>query len=84
MLPLFKKFHLNPLLSHPSIFIVSVLDLPHKEGPHCKAVFSLLNSPIFALQYANSGAKLAVGFECGKVSIIIFFFLCFLSNYLFC
>ncbi|XP_021620762.1 uncharacterized protein LOC110621044 isoform X2 [Manihot esculenta] len=59
-----RGFHLVTEAKH------EVLDLPHKEGPHCKAVFSLLNSPICALQYANSGAKLAVGFECGKVAVL--------------
>lgn len=45
--------------------------LPKGRGPHCGAVFSFVNSPVRALQFTNSGAKLAVGFECGHVRIIL-------------
>lgn len=45
--------------------------LPEGKGPHCRAVFSLVDSPVRALQFANNGAKLAVGFECGRVRIIL-------------
>ncbi|KAF2288517.1 hypothetical protein GH714_008110 [Hevea brasiliensis] len=44
-----------------------VCNLPQEEGPHCRAVFPFLNSPIHVLQFATSGAKLAVGFECGRM-----------------
>ncbi|KAF8397271.1 hypothetical protein HHK36_016182 [Tetracentron sinense] len=40
------------------------------KGFQCTAVFALLNSPIRTLQHEHSGAILAVGFECGRVSII--------------
>lgn len=35
----------------------------------CIAVFSLVNSPVRSLQFVTSGARLAIGFECGQVSI---------------
>lgn len=44
--------------------------LPQGKGPPLRAVFSLLNSPILALQFANYGAKLAVGLECGRVVVL--------------
>lgn len=44
--------------------------LPQGKGPPLRAVFSLLNSPILALQFANYGAKLAVGLECGRVAVL--------------
>uniref|UniRef100_A0A6N2KRJ9 V-SNARE coiled-coil homology domain-containing protein n=1 Tax=Salix viminalis TaxID=40686 RepID=A0A6N2KRJ9_SALVM len=44
--------------------------LPQGKGPPLRAVFSLLNSPILALQFANYGAKLAVGLECGHVVVL--------------
>jgi hypothetical protein len=37
------------------------------DGPHCKAVFSLQNSAVCGLQFANHGGKLAVGYEHGQV-----------------
>ncbi|KAF8395898.1 hypothetical protein HHK36_019853 [Tetracentron sinense] len=40
------------------------------KGFQCTALFSLLNSPICTLQYANSGTKLAVGFEYGRVAVL--------------
>ncbi|KAG6728776.1 hypothetical protein I3842_02G190500 [Carya illinoinensis] len=40
------------------------------EGPQCSAVFSLLNSRICTLQFANFGSRLAVGFECGRVAVL--------------
>ncbi|GAV76073.1 Synaptobrevin domain-containing protein [Cephalotus follicularis] len=43
----------------------------HKEdGPQCRALFSLLSSSIHTLQFANFGARLAVGFECGRVAML--------------
>ncbi|KAJ7949994.1 transducin family protein / WD-40 repeat family protein [Quillaja saponaria] len=46
-----------------------VLDLPQGKGPYCRAVFCLLGSPIESLLFSNSGNKLAVGFECGRVAV---------------
>ncbi|XP_037491449.1 uncharacterized protein LOC105646578 isoform X2 [Jatropha curcas] len=48
-----------------------VHNLPKVKGrPHCRAVLSLLNSPIHVLAFTNSGAKLAVTFECGRVAVL--------------
>ncbi|KAA8517780.1 hypothetical protein F0562_015257 [Nyssa sinensis] len=47
-----------------------VHNLPQGKGPNCRAVFSLLNSPVQMLQFANYGAKLAVGYECGRVVVL--------------
>ncbi|XP_037497973.1 uncharacterized protein LOC105648813, partial [Jatropha curcas] len=44
------------------------------DGPQCTAVFSFLNSPICTLLFASFGTRLAVGFQCGTVGIICFFF----------
>ncbi|XP_073297646.1 uncharacterized protein [Primulina huaijiensis] len=44
--------------------------LPHSEGNQCSAIFSILNSPVRALQFVNSGVKLLVGYECGQVAVI--------------
>ncbi|KAK8303550.1 hypothetical protein V6Z12_D04G158100 [Gossypium hirsutum] len=40
------------------------------KGPQCKAVFSLLKSPVQALHFGNCGAKLTVGFEFGRVAML--------------
>ncbi|KAM5556697.1 hypothetical protein ABKV19_024201 [Rosa sericea] len=40
------------------------------NGPRCTAVFSILDSPITILQYANFGARLTVGYECGRVAML--------------
>ncbi|GLT31484.1 hypothetical protein SLA2020_062170 [Shorea laevis] len=43
----------------------------HKtDGPQCKAMFSLVNSPVCVLQFANFGARLAVGFASGRVAVL--------------
>ncbi|KHN48571.1 Syntaxin-binding protein 5 [Glycine soja] len=43
----------------------------HKgDGPHCKAVFSLQNSAVYSLQFANFGGKLVVGYEHGQVAML--------------
>uniref|UniRef100_A0A2P2M1C2 Uncharacterized protein LOC105111170 isoform X1 n=1 Tax=Rhizophora mucronata TaxID=61149 RepID=A0A2P2M1C2_RHIMU len=47
-----------------------VHSLPEGEESLCSAVISLVCSPIHALQFANSGAKLVVGFECGRVAVL--------------
>ncbi|XP_020210713.1 uncharacterized protein LOC109795575 isoform X3 [Cajanus cajan] len=40
------------------------------DGPHCKAVFSLQNSAVCGLQFANLGGTLAVGYEHGQVAML--------------
>ncbi|KAK8617271.1 hypothetical protein V6N13_080189 [Hibiscus sabdariffa] len=40
------------------------------KEPKYKAVFSLLKSPVQALQFGNCGAKLAVGFGVGRVAVL--------------
>ncbi|PQQ14007.1 lethal(2) giant larvae protein homolog SRO77-like isoform X1 [Prunus yedoensis var. nudiflora] len=47
-----------------------VHDLQQGKGPQCVAVFSILDSPICVLQFANFGGRLAVGFECGRVAML--------------
>ncbi|XP_071929907.1 uncharacterized protein [Coffea arabica] len=47
-----------------------VLNLAHDGGSLCKAIFSLLNSPVRTLKWVNSGDRLAVGFECGQVAMV--------------
>ncbi|XP_027349377.1 uncharacterized protein LOC113860986 isoform X2 [Abrus precatorius] len=46
-----------------------VHDAPQGKGPHCSAVFCLLESPVQALSFANSGTKLAIGFLGGHVAV---------------
>ncbi|KAJ4977644.1 hypothetical protein NE237_008424 [Protea cynaroides] len=55
----------------------------HQEkGLQCTAVFSFITSPIRTLKVAKSGAKIAVGFECGRVAVFDMssFSLKFLTN----
>ncbi|XP_050904243.1 lethal(2) giant larvae protein homolog SRO77 isoform X2 [Lathyrus oleraceus] len=40
------------------------------DGPYCKAVFSLQNSAVCGLQFANLGGNLAVGYEHGQVAML--------------
>ncbi|TQD82408.1 hypothetical protein C1H46_032050 [Malus baccata] len=47
-----------------------VHESPQAKGPRCRAVFSLTNSPVQALQFVKHGGKLAVGFECGHVAVL--------------
>nr|XP_023903729.1 uncharacterized protein LOC112015552 isoform X4 [Quercus suber] len=47
-----------------------VHNIHQENGPHCTAVFSLLNSPVCTLQFADFGSRLAVGFECGQVAVL--------------
>ncbi|XP_058075015.1 uncharacterized protein LOC131223597 isoform X2 [Magnolia sinica] len=42
----------------------------HGKGFCCMAVISILNLPIRTFHFANSGAKLAVGFERGQVAML--------------
>nr|XP_011466469.1 PREDICTED: uncharacterized protein LOC101312178 isoform X2 [Fragaria vesca subsp. vesca] len=44
--------------------------LSQVKGPQCRAVFSLTNSRVQALQFVKHGGKLAVGFECGHVAML--------------
>lgn len=50
--------------------LYAVHDAPPGKGPNCSAIFSLLNSPVQALSFANSGTKLAIGFLSGRVGIV--------------
>ncbi|XVF76834.1 hypothetical protein PTKIN_Ptkin13bG0298700 [Pterospermum kingtungense] len=47
-----------------------VQSFPHGKRPQYKAVFSLFKSPVQALEFGNCGAKLAVGFEIGRVAVL--------------
>ncbi|KAG5239961.1 syntaxin-binding protein [Salix suchowensis] len=47
-----------------------VYTLDQGDGPQCTAVFSFLSSPINAMQFANSGTRLAVGFHCARVAML--------------
>ncbi|XP_075671300.1 uncharacterized protein LOC142640875 isoform X2 [Castanea sativa] len=47
-----------------------VLNIHQEDGPHCTAVFSLLNSPVCTLQFADFGSRLAIGFESGRVAVL--------------
>ncbi|KAK3212319.1 hypothetical protein Dsin_017025 [Dipteronia sinensis] len=77
--------------SEASFYLVTetkheVHKLPEQKGPQCTAVFSLVNSPVQALEFANSGTKLAVGFECCRVAVLdmsslsVIFFTDFISG----
>ncbi|KAK7373911.1 hypothetical protein VNO80_07331 [Phaseolus coccineus] len=44
-----------------------VHDVPQGKETHCSVVFSLLESSVQALSFANSGTKLAIGFSSGRV-----------------
>lgn len=63
------KNHLIFLITdfNPFLSIETVHNTNHEDGPHCKAVFSLQNSAVCGLQFANLGGKLAVGYENGQV-----------------
>ncbi|KAL3650281.1 hypothetical protein CASFOL_006684 [Castilleja foliolosa] len=41
-----------------------------EEKNHCSTIYTLLNSPVCALQFAKSGVRLVAGFECGKVAVL--------------
>lgn len=77
-LRLFWDSFIGSLFSRSNLIqLVIVHTLPEGKGPQYRAVFSLVDSPVRALQFATSGAKLAVGFECGRVRLLYFFFLTF-------
>ncbi|KAE8650981.1 uncharacterized protein LOC101217343 [Cucumis sativus] len=44
--------------------------LPQGKGPQCRAVFSLLNSPVQALQFSKCGVKLGVGYGSGRIAVL--------------
>lgn len=50
-----------------SFFVVH--DVRDGTQDQCIAALSLVNSPVRSLQFVTSGARLAIGFECGQVSI---------------
>ncbi|KAK6122036.1 hypothetical protein DH2020_044219 [Rehmannia glutinosa] len=37
---------------------------------HCSTVYSLINSPVCALQFGTSGVRLVAGLECGQVAVL--------------
>ncbi|KAL3536530.1 hypothetical protein ACH5RR_004991 [Cinchona calisaya] len=47
-----------------------VQQLVQDEGPICRAAFSFVNSQVQALKFASSGAKLAAGYECGRIVVL--------------
>ncbi|PON51137.1 WD repeat containing protein [Parasponia andersonii] len=47
-----------------------VHSLSQEKGLQCSAVFSLTNSPVQTLCFVHSGAKLAVGYKCGRLAVI--------------
>ncbi|XP_021906216.1 uncharacterized protein LOC110820897 isoform X3 [Carica papaya] len=47
-----------------------VYHLPQHKGPSYRSIFGLTNSPVQALEFSNNGAKLAVGFECGRIAML--------------
>lgn len=58
-----RKLHLIKHSEH------EVRDVLPSRGPQCKAVVSMVNSPVRSLQFSASGAKLAMGFESGHVAV---------------
>ncbi|KAI3470889.1 hypothetical protein Pfo_027552 [Paulownia fortunei] len=41
-----------------------------EERNYCSTIYSILNSPVCALQFATSGVRLVAGFECGQVAVL--------------
>ncbi|KAJ8445908.1 hypothetical protein Cgig2_009837 [Carnegiea gigantea] len=58
-----RKLHLIKHSEH------EVRDVLPSRGPQCKAVVSMVNSPVRSLQFSASGAELAMGFESGHVAV---------------
>ncbi|XP_017428144.1 uncharacterized protein LOC108336268 isoform X4 [Vigna angularis] len=48
----------------------AVHDTHQGDGPNCKAVFTLQNSAVYGLQFANHGRRLIVGYEHGQVAML--------------
>ncbi|KAK9289677.1 hypothetical protein L1049_007835 [Liquidambar formosana] len=72
---LVRVYDFNGTLDDPSFHFITeskheVHTLPQGKRPQCRAAFCLLNSPIETLKSANHGAKLAVGFGCGRVAVL--------------
>lgn len=69
MNPFMLKYDLIFLICDFNLFLCyeTVHNVNQGHGPHCKAVFSLQNSAVCGLQFANLGGKLAVGYEHGQV-----------------
>lgn len=44
--------------------------LPQGKGTHCGVVFSLFNTPVQVLQFANRGTKVIAAFGCGRVAML--------------
>ncbi|PSS34691.1 Syntaxin-binding protein 5-like [Actinidia chinensis var. chinensis] len=68
-------YNLNGSLDETSFHFVmetkrEVHNLPQGKGQCCQAIFGLLNSPVQALQFTSCGAKLAVGYNCGRVAVL--------------
>jgi len=51
----------------------AVHDTHQGDGPHCKAVFTLQNSAVYGLQFANLGRRLIVAYEHGQVRYLLSF-----------
>lgn len=47
-----------------------VHDVRDGTQDQCIAALSLVNSPVRSLQFVTSGARLAIGFECGQVAML--------------
>ncbi|XP_027176060.1 uncharacterized protein LOC113775402 isoform X3 [Coffea eugenioides] len=47
-----------------------VEQLAQEEGPICRAAFNIIDSQVQALKFTNSGAKLAAGYECGRIAVL--------------
>jgi syntaxin-binding protein 5 len=72
---LVRLYNLNDSLDKTSFHYVTeteheVLNLPQEKGVNCRAVFHLLDSPVQALDFVHKGAKLCVGYECGRVAVL--------------
>ncbi|XP_028075977.1 uncharacterized protein LOC114278167 isoform X8 [Camellia sinensis] len=72
---LVRIYNLNGSLDETSFHFVmetkhEVHNLSQGKGPCCRAVFSLLNFPVQALQFTSCGAKLAAGYDCGRVAVL--------------
>ncbi|XP_060957751.1 uncharacterized protein LOC115697415 isoform X3 [Cannabis sativa] len=47
-----------------------VHSLSQGKEVQCSAVFALATSPVQTLEFVHSGAKLAVGYKCGRVAVV--------------
>ncbi|KAK4756041.1 hypothetical protein SAY87_009798 [Trapa incisa] len=72
---LVRLYQLVCTSDHKGVHIVTATDknvhkVHQEDGPLCMAFFSLLRSSIRSLKFANSGTRLAIGFESGQVAMI--------------